>query len=179
MGKFQTCETMTKPDDDENSVPVNIRTLPDDVFQTFAIRYNERTQHWQYRYPQTDNWSQPLRYSALMAAIGREIASRYSVKVASEEDKGWNRPLPHMVKRPVSQKQKLDQLMDRYEIRGGKVERIAFDAAERQKQQVDMLLGLFTDDAEGEARSVDGDDETEDDGAPLAADELIKKVFGI
>lgn len=102
---------------------------------TLETRYNEATNHWQYRGP-AGPWSEPMRLARLMQALNREVAVDQAPLVHRE----WSKPLAHAVRRTRTMD---EQAQARYEISGGKVQRIAFDAAERQQQQLTELAELL------------------------------------
>src|SRR5690554_2888881 len=110
---------------------------------SFTIRYDEHTMLWQYQPAGHSRWSEPMRYHKITAAIGREV-QRDSIESAggsvNDLDKRWSMPLPHQARTKRSDADKQRELMDAYEIRGGRVVKIGFTAAERTSQQADELL---------------------------------------
>lgn len=110
---------------------------------SFKIRYDEHTMLWQYQPEGKDRWSEPMRYGKVTAAIGREI-QRLSVEEAERDfndlDKRWSMPLPHNAKGKRSEGEKHRDLMDRYEIRGGKVVKLGYTHKDRVNDQADELL---------------------------------------
>lgn len=86
-----------------------------------------------FRYEQDNGTlSPPMSWEAL----GRELG----LVAAAERERTWGKPLAHAVKRSDGQPASV-----LYEISGGKVQRIASSAAERNAQQVAelaLLMGL-------------------------------------
>lgn len=101
----------------------------------FETKYNEVTNLWQYRGPEGP-WSKPLRLAQLMQAFNREVA----VEQAPLVERDWSKPLAHAVRRTRTMD---EQAQARYEISGGKVQRIAFDEAERRQQQLAELADIM------------------------------------
>lgn len=109
---------------------------------TFQLRYDEHTMLWQYS-PDGERWSEPMRYGKTTAAIGREI-QRASIAEAQAEfndlDKRWSMPLPHQAKSYRSDREKVAELMDQYEIRGGKVVKLGYTRKEQVSLDAEALL---------------------------------------
>lgn len=109
---------------------------------TFQLRYDEHTMLWAYS-PDGTRWSEPMRYAKATAAIGREIQRMSIDGNYNDLDKRWSMPLPHQARSKRSEAEKHAELMDRYEIRGGKVQKIGFTERERTAQQADEILALI------------------------------------
>ena len=90
-----------------------------------------RTWDGRFRVEEGGCLSAPMNWEAL----GRELG----VLVATTEEKCWSKPIAVAPKRPKPQVTEAQTL---YEIRGGKVQRIASDAKERQAQQMAELMAL-------------------------------------
>lgn len=101
----------------------------------FETRYNEQLNRWSYRGPE-GTWSKPMRLAELMQAFSREVAVEQSPTV----ERDWSKPLAHAVRRTRTMD---EQAQARYEISGGKVQRIAFDEAERRQQQLRELADIM------------------------------------
>lgn len=78
-------------------------------------------------------WSEPL--SLVRCMVEMKAATR-----VEPEPKQWSKPLAIGIKRKRPYEEQAKVL---YEIRGGKVQRIAANAAERREQQVDEILAAL------------------------------------
>lgn len=87
---------------------------------------------WQYR-AVGKLWSKPLSLTRCMVEM-RKVAKN------PPEEKGWSKPLVVGLKRKHAE---VTDTVQRYEIAGGKVRRIAATAKERQAQEVDELLAAL------------------------------------
>lgn len=99
---------------------------------SFETRYDEGSAKWQYRAPGGE-WSKPLS----LAKLGQALQAEITVPEPTEP-KFWSKPLAHQPKRQDGQPASV-----LYEIAGGKVQRIASSAAERNAQQVAELAALM------------------------------------
>lgn len=104
----------------------------------FETRYDETTERWQYRAPGGE-WSQPIRSGKLAQMLQAEVQVP---KVQTNSVKGtefWSKPLDPAAR----DAQRIAEQTSLYEIKGGKVQRIAATAKERTQQQMDELLAIL------------------------------------
>ena len=101
---------------------------------SFETKMNPETGLWQYRKVGAI-WSKPV-------SLVRCMVEMRKATLAADEPKQWGLPAAPAVKRSQSQ-----DATTLYEIRGGKVQRIAANTAERRQQQIDEILALMGDEA--------------------------------
>lgn len=106
----------------------------------FEIRYDEGSAKWQFRAP-SGQWSEAMP----LAKLGETLHSE--VKSPPEREQRWSKPIDHRGKgnARVAEAQRL------WEVRGGKVQRIASSAAERQAEAVSAILALWDEEDKEEA----------------------------
>lgn len=100
---------------------------------SFETRYDEAIAKWQYRAPGGE-WSRAMSLAKLSQALQTEITA----VAEPAEPRFWSKPLAHATKRADGQPASI-----LYEIAGGKVQRIASSAAERNAQQMAELAALM------------------------------------
>lgn len=98
----------------------------------FEVEYNEQLCKWRFRAGREAPWSQYTRSSHLLEQLYDQVKEDQSSLVRQDY-----KPIAHSVKRAEGSPSVA------YEISGGKVRRIAFDKAERQKQQLDELAAIL------------------------------------
>lgn len=113
----------------------------------FEVRYDEATAKWQGR--TASGWTEPMRPGKLLDWLQREVTEVAPL----DPEKRWSQPLAHLPRsteaKPVSPatgrraSPPRSETQGEWEIRGGKVQRIAATPAERQAQQVDELLSVL------------------------------------
>ena len=102
----------------------------------FQIVYNEALARWHAEGPEGQALTEPMRSGQLLMWLVNEV------KVpAQASDPGWSRPIAHKTKRADGST--ADTPL--YEIKAGKVQRIASSAKERTEQQTAELLALLGD----------------------------------
>jgi ABC-type Mn2+/Zn2+ transport system ATPase subunit len=100
----------------------------------FEVEYNEQLCRWRFRSAE-GHWSQHMRSDKLLQAMYGEVREDQTKLVRADY-----RPIAHATKRVRTMD---EQAQTVYEISGGKVQRIAFDRAERQAQQMAELAALL------------------------------------
>lgn len=99
----------------------------------FEVEYNEQLCKWRFRGGgKAAPWSQYTRSSHLLEQLYEQVKEDQSSLVRQDY-----KPIAHSVKRPEGSPSVA------YEISGGRVQRIAFDAAERQRQQLAELAAIL------------------------------------
>lgn len=107
---------------------------------SFETRFNEATGLWQYRHP-GKHWSEPMKLGKIAEFLRREVA-KVPAPVNSERfNEQWSKPLAHAPKRRSQSPR--TETQGQWEIRGGKVQRIASSAAERRAQELAELAELL------------------------------------
>lgn len=106
--------------------------------KTFQVRFHEGLgcQNWQVELD--GQWTKPMTEYQLARALARTAAGRREAAPANPQ---WSKPIDHAVKRRKSPP--LHETQGQWEIRGGKVQRIAATSAERSAQQLAELANLL------------------------------------
>lgn len=102
----------------------------------FETRYDEHTARWQFRLRGASEWSAPMRLPKMAQALHAEVAE----PEPEVEAKRWSKPIDHSVR---GRSPRAEAAKTLYEIKGGKVQRIASSAKERNEQQMAELLAIM------------------------------------
>lgn len=105
----------------------------------FEVEYNEALGRWTARTADGRVLTAPVRGDDLLAWLTQQV--RGGKEVTSAERPDWYKPMAHVGKRHRSAE--VADATNLYEIRGGRVQRIASSAAERASQQLLELSSLL------------------------------------
>lgn len=107
---------------------------------SFEVRWNPDTDKWQYRAKPTEDripfWSEPMPLWKCQKAMKAEVAP-----LEDKPDHPWSKPIAHSKRRVRT----MDDDVQRYEIRGGKVQRIPGSRTEKENQDLAELMSLLDD----------------------------------
>lgn len=102
---------------------------------TFEVRWNPDTDKWQYKAP-AGHWSEPMPLWKCQKRMKDEVAP-----LEDKPNHPWSKPIAHSKRRIRT----MDDDVQRYEIRGGKVQRIPGSRTEKENQDLAELMGLLED----------------------------------